>query len=387
MENKEKTIRLSDLIALLMKWFICIIFIALAFAIIGAVLSIRSQQELYNENSNVTQSQLDRSRQAFSEAQLALLATENALYNLEEIEIPALSDRITWTGTSIIQLKNHIENSLLMVLNPYSCPEARLSFYLKSEKLPSFDYLEVEESKKISSGKDFEISLTTTSVRSLWPLDLEMLEEVRDILNVDAELLYISEIATISYDPSTGFTVIKVCNNDIEAAKEAADYLFASLKKQLDKTIGSYQIITLGSFCGTIADLEVKNDQMALISGLTELTKGLSDSETILSELRASIEDKKNEVDNAASVYRAAQRSLEEMERHFSNPRAQAAISRRAILRKAIFWGLIGGVIACVFLIGVGVFGKTLHNHNELISRYSFPLLGILPRKKKYLFD
>ena len=115
-----------------------------------------------------------------------------------------------------------------MALDPYACPEASLSFYLDAGQIPAIDF----QSSQSYVLVDEELE-AISSYRTLWPLDSEMLEEVRRILGLDAELLYIREIATIAYNPTNGLTEIKVCHSDTQAAQEAVDYLYQALKKQL----------------------------------------------------------------------------------------------------------------------------------------------------------
>ncbi len=382
MENKDRIIRLSDLFALLLKSFVFIVGIAIVFAVFGAARSARSQEEVNRESNNVTHNQLERSRKEFEEAQFALSTSEASLKNIEEVQIPALVERIAWAKTNIIHLKNHLDNSLLMALDPYSCSEASKSFYLEAHQLPVIIFQ--ENKSYVLTDEELE---GISTYRTLWPLDTEMLERVRSILGVEADLLYIREIATIAYDPMTGLTEIKVCYSDTSAAQKAVDYLFSAMKKQLDNTVGVYKITSLGNFCGTIVDLNVKNDQIVLMEGLTNLAQELSNSEKSLSELRESISDKKKEIDAASSTYSSAKRSLDEMERIMSSPNATAGISRRAMLRNAVIAGLFGAVFGCIVVICEGLFGKRLQNHSELSWRYSFPLLGVLPRQKKYLFE
>ena len=378
MENKERVLRLSDLFAMLLKSFVLIVCIAAVFAVIGAVNSIASQQKVNNSSSGPLEPLL----KTFSESQRALTISESSLKSVEEAQIPALIEHIDWANTNIAQLQSHIDNSLLMALNPYACPEASMSFYLNAEQLPSIDFQSIRSYVMV----DDELE-TVSSYRTLWPLDSETLEEIRGILNIEAEPLYIREIATIAYNPANGFTEIKVCHSDTDAAKKAVDYLYQSFKKQLDKTVGSYQITPVGSFCGIIVDQDVRNDQAALMNVLTGLTQELSDSEKNLSDLRKSITEKRTQVDNARAAYRSAKSALDEAERKLSDPNAPGPVSRRAILRKAILFGLLGAFVSCVAVICVGLFGKTLQSHGEFAVRYPFPLLGVLPRKRKYLFE
>ena len=378
MENKERLLRLSDLFAMLLKSFVLIVCIALVFAVFGAARSISSQKKLNSGSSGP----LEQLQKTFDEARQTLAINENSLKSVEEAQIPALSEHISWASKNIVRLQNHIDNSLLMALDPYACPEASMSFYLHAQQLPVIDFQSIQSYAMV----DEELEVIS-SYRTLWPLDSDALETVRSILGIDAEPLYIREIATVAYNPANGFTEIKVCCSDTEAAQKAVDYLYQTLKKQLDKTVGSYQITPVGSFCGVVVDQDVKNDQAAFISILTGLTQELSDSEKNLSNLRKGISEMKAQVDNARASYRSAKSALDEAERKLSDPNAAGPVSRRAILRKAILFGLLGAFLSCVAVICVGLFGKTLQSHGEFALRYPIPLLGVLPRKRKYLFE
>ena len=61
-------------------------------------------------------------------------------------------------------------------------------------------------------------------------------------------------------------------------------------------------------------------------------------------------------------------------------------MAKRAI-KYGILGGLIGIALGCFYALIKGLFGGIIQNQNEVMNRYSFPLIGVLPRTKKVWFD
>ena len=61
-------------------------------------------------------------------------------------------------------------------------------------------------------------------------------------------------------------------------------------------------------------------------------------------------------------------------------------MAKRAI-KYGILGGLIGIALGCFFALIKGLFGGIIQNQNEVMNRYTFPLIGVLPRTKKVWFD
>ena len=378
MEKKERVFQLTDLFAMLLKSAGFILCIALVFAVFGALRTLI----VLNKNSSVTAAQLEQYRQDYEDAQNALEFSENTLQSAEIVQIRAHRQDIEWTNEKIVRLQDHIDNSLLMALDPDFCPEARTSFILDYDQ----DSAAASPGEEINALFAESTEIPGSSGMRL-SLDADTLKEVGRILNLDAEPQYIREIATVTYDPEKTITVIKVCHSDTEAARKAVDYLSRSLEKKLDTLIDEYRITPLESFCGIAEDPDVKNDQLALMAELHALSMELFEDESRLLELRDRLTERNTEVESLRMAFLTARNKLEEAERKISGPGVGVSVSRGAIFRKAVVFGLTGLLFGCIAAMVKGLFGKTLQNHSEFSARYPYPLLGVLPRKKKYLFE
>lgn len=377
MESKDRVIRLTDLIAMLLKGLIVIVCVAILFALFGAVKSYKGQMGDNLENS-VTQDELNRAKAAYTEAEIIYSTAESSLKNVKEVQIPALLDYIAWAKESSLALREHLNKSLLMDLDPYACPEASMSFYINSEKIPAIAF---QESQPYVYQDD---EMPSYAVK--WPLDTAALEQVRSILNIDADLQYVEELTSITYNQS-GLAEIKVYCSDTQAAKEAVDFLFKTVRAQLNSTLKTYTITEVGRFCGVTVDQDLINRQGEFARGLNDLTSTISESEKTLNELKSDINGRKTALEEASTLYHKAKQNLYSAEKAMANPNVRGGVSRRAMLRKAILTGFIGAVISAVGVICVGIFGKTLQNHTEVSLRYPYPLIGVLPRQRKYLFE
>ncbi|MBO4473536.1 MAG: hypothetical protein J5750_01345, partial [Clostridiales bacterium] len=65
--------------------------------------------------------------------------------------------------------------------------------------------------------------------------------------------------------------------------------------------------------------------------------------------------------------------------------------SKRDLLKQGIKFGLIGAVLglvfSCVVIFIKDFLGGKVRARNSILSRYSYPLLGVMPSSKKYIFD
>ena len=219
------------------------------------------------------------------------------------------------------------------------------------------------------------------------PFSTEVIEQVGRIIKAETQTQYIEELITVSCDDDLHVVEICVFNDDLQVGKKAADYLFQTLRESAEKTLPKHQVTVLSTYAGYEMDWDLSEKQIKVEKDLADAEKALLDANNSLQTIRNNTSEEQA-VANASAALSAAKRNLQNAKYSYSKNRP----SFRSMAKKAIKFGLLGGVIGLIVSSGLilikGLLGGIIQNQNEVASRYSFPLIGVLPRTKKWvLFD
>ena len=342
MKSKEVEMRISDLLAMLLKAFKPILCIAILVGLIGGVLGAYS---VAKAKPRVTQEDVEAAEKDVAKAENDLALAQNTLIFRNEVKLPGARDKIERDERMILQLQDYMKSSMYYGMNPFHRGAARIRFAVEAADAVPDDT--VNPSDNLLSG-------IVIAYTQMCPFSTEVIEQVGRIIKAETQTQYIEELITVSCDDDLHVVEICVFNDDLQVGKKAADYLFQTLRESAEKTLPKHQVTVLSTYAGYEMIGHRKRNALLKIR---------------------------------RDGYREEARQRKEKEGYSKN-----RPSFRSMAKKAIKFGLLGGVIGLIVSSGLilikGLLGGIIQNQNEVASRYSFPLIGVLPRTKKWvLFD
>ena len=375
MKSKEVEMRISDLLAMLLKAFKPILCIAILVGLIGGVLGAYS---VAKAKPRVTQEDVEAAEKDVAKAENDLALAQNTLIFRNEVKLPGARDKIERDERMILQLQDYMKSSMYYGMNPFHRGAARIRFAVEAADAVPDDT--VNPSDNLLSG-------IVIAYTQMCPFSTEVIEQVGRIIKAETQTQYIEELITVSCDDDLHVVEICVFNDDLQVGKKAADYLFQTLRESAEKTLPKHQVTVLSTYAGYEVDWDLSEKQIKVEKDLADAEKALLDANNSLQTIRNNTSEEQA-VANASAALSAAKRNLQNAKYSYSKNRP----SFRSMAKKAIKFGLLGGVIGLIVSSGLilikGLLGGIIQNQNEVASRYSFPLIGVLPRTKKWvLFD
>ena len=374
-EQTEITIRVSDLCAAFLKAFKPILVLVLVFALLGGLFGVR---KVLRADSNASEDDLRAAEITLIDAKKKLADSENSLTSLLELEIPNAEANVERARRMEQRRQDYVDNSLFYAIDPLRCGVSRVMLYVETdtEINPDTPWLTVDPQSSIA-----------LAYTKLYPFDTELLENVRRIMNTDADLAYISELVTVTNNDDR-FVEICVYHEDAEVAKQVTDYLLNTLQKRLSQTVGEFSANVISSYVGyeineDMSDLHDKQDDL-----LFSAQSARFNAEQTLQTLKESTQPKREQAieDNKAEV-ESAEKALQKLLAHPDDTKATPKnILKKGVLYAVVFF-VVGLVGACFLVCLKKVFSGRLSEINDVLTRFTFPLIGTLPAKKKRLFD
>lgn len=365
MEEKERVVRVSDIFALLLKKYKIVILFALLAMLLGCARGLYKSY-LAKNNTNSIDLILTEAKDNITEAESGLARAKNDLNIHLSRTIPDTETDIGRTREIMQQLRNYTQNSLYFSMDALNCGMSRLTFSMGTGS---------------SSDSD-----RVTSYASAIIFDEQVLSQIRDILGVDTDLSYVRELLSVS-DEGGGFFTIHVVFNNPELAEQAVDCLYDALIAGMKTTRNLPQFTVVSRFTGYEVNREMSEKHNAIEDELLSLNRTIVDLNEMLKELNEQTEDLENNVRTAEDTLNKAQSALSSLRASYPNDIATS----KGALRLAEHFGLIffvaGLAVGIIAVLFGGFLSGKLNSRNDILSLFSYPIISVIPRKKRYLFE
>ena len=374
-EQTEVSIRLSDLCAAFLKKIKPVIVLVLVFTLLGALFG--AYRAVHAGSPGVSEETLREAETALVDAKNSVSEAEGELNKLLEIDIPQAETAVERARLLVERRQNYLDNSLFFALDPLHCGVSRLTLNVETdtEINPESPWLTTDPSVSIAQA-----------YAKLYPYDSELLENVRQIMKADADRTDLNEMITIS--SSDSFVSIRVFHEDAEVADEVMDYLLDALQQRLTAIFGDYSAQVINRFVSYEVNESVlsrHNEEVdKLYAAQADLFAAEQNLQMLTDNAKASAEQKVADCKAAAAE---AEDQLNTLQNRYANTRP----TPKNILKKAVKFSVVFFVVglfgACCLVFLDKLLSGKLQDINDALVRFSFPLIGTLPTKKKRLFD
>ncbi len=358
MKDNEYEVRISDLLAILLKKSSFIICVMLIFALIGC---------LYGVKKGRSSTGGGQSRSDIVIAEANLEAASKALARRLEIEIPAAEERVDKARQLVDKRQAYFDNSLYYAIDPLHCGVSRLTFSFRAS----------DESGDAGAA-DFgrEQADLTAVFAELFDEQSKELKDFGTILNTDADAQFIRELLSLSF-VSDRSVEITVRAGDAKIAENLAEYLYGVLDKGMQEREEDFRSEVLSRSTGYETDLLMQENHRNMENGLLLAEQSLKDANDELQRLKEEIELLEDGVTEAKSAVKSANRNADK----------PVITNTKTLLRYGIIMLLLGLVVSAVIVIFAALTGDSLQNRNTVRNVCDFPILGVIPAQKKRMFD
>ena len=373
MDNKERVLHLSDLLAMLLRSFKTIVCIALAAALLCSAFAFFKSSDAETALQSAEKS-LTQAETRLLEAEAAVSAAEKEVMLLEDISIPAGEGKLDMARAKAERFRAYYDNNPLLTLDQskYGCSSV---------------FLAVKSENGDESTDESDLSVTYANrasvIRSICS-DNTVLENVRQILSLDADLPYVLQF--ISVTDQNGVIEIKVIADDPQKSEAALDYLCSAAVDSLDRSGSEYALSVIGRYTDYSSSDSINSLLSSLEEQMSACQQSLMDAETELRALKEMLEEQKAVLLKANSDYESAQKNYE-AKLLLNGSANQSGFSASKLLRYALLGFAVGLFIGALAVICRSIFGVRLCSAADISGRYAFPLLGLLPGDNKRLFD
>ena len=344
-QGKEVTFK--DVLILFFKKFERILAVALIFAVLFAAYGAwRGYSAISGENM---QQQLDDYQIALDE------------YNAST---QSLRDTIERDQQRLDSLQEYTEQSIYYNLDPYNEAVSELIFYIDTgyQIAPSQYYQNPNKTGEL-------VSAYCDAYRSA-----ELYEGVSDILGQEVEIKYIDELLTIERagdiqirdsvgnvtvkhsDGNEGVVVIRARAQDEETASEITSFVYNYLREQFGDTIAEHTTTIISDSTMRVMDSELEQSQKQMVDDIAALQESIKTNEA----------------------------QLDTMER--DTPQ-QPSASMTSVLKRAILFGIIGGVlggvIICLWVLLSYLADNRLDGAYQLGKLYNIELFAVVSSEEK----
>ena len=374
-EQREISIRLSDLCAALLKKIKPIIALVLVFTLLGALFGM---YRAMHAGSGVSEESLREAETALVDAKNSVAEAEAELKKLLELDIPQAEAGVERARVLLQRRQDYLDNSLYYAMNPFHRGVSRVTLYVEQETAtdPETPWLPQEAQNGIAMA-----------YAKLYPFDSELLENIRRIMKTDADLTYLNEVLLVTNNADQ-FVEICAYHDDAEVAKEVTDYLLKALQERLSQKLGEYKAHVISDFVGYEIDWAMNDrhekETDEFYAAQTSLFEAEQTLQTLKENEKASAEQL---VEDNKSIAAEAEAKLSSLQDRFSNAKPTPKNILKKAVKYAVVFFIAGLFIACFLVCLFTVLSGKLQNVYDLLTRYSFPLVGVLPTKEKRLFE
>lgn len=373
MNDTEMTVRISDLLAMMLRAFKTILCLVLILGFLGGVYGAYS---VAKTQPKVTQEDVEAAEKKMAAAESNLAKMQSALTFHNEVKIPGAIQKVERAERTVLQLQEYMENSIYYGMDPFHRGVARLRFAVDT------DYVVAPELAVKASDPRIGI---VKAYAEMCPFDAETMAQVRSIMGIVAPMQYLEEL--ISVQSNNDYIVeIDVYYDDSQVAEKVVNHLFQTMTARGNEILPKHEIITLATYVGYEIDPSMSKSHASYEDSLTKAEKALLDATASYQAIQNDTSEEEAVAD-ASAAFDSAQRALRNAKINYAKNRPSLRNMAKRAIKYGILGGLIGIVLGCCYALMKGLFGGIIQNQNEVMNRYSFPLIGVLPRTKKVWFD
>lgn len=368
MNNREIEIRIADLFAAVLKAAKPILCFALILALLGAGYGLRKANSYARTETGELEA-VEKAQKLVETTELQLSLAERALERYNEVEYPNAEKKYEHAQMMVEQRQNYIDESIYQSLDPFNCGVSTLTFYIETEDIQ----IEADpNSPWLALDPRATIAMACTQVISQ---DDRILEKVQEIMGIHTEIRFVKELVSVS-KVSDQFVEIRAYNQDANVAEKVVDYLYQTIIERLDGKVDPFTANVISRFTGYDVIWSMNDRQISNEDKLLSAERALTDAETRRQTLLDRSQEKEEAVSEAKDALKAAQSDLRNIRFKTQYPALIYALAFLAL-------GLVIGCFAAAFF---AIVSSRLQNQSVVLSRYSFPILGVLPHGKKRWF-
>lgn len=376
MEEKQITIKLSDIIAAFLKSFCLILALTVLFAVLGAGFGVYRARNASVNSASYEAKIIDLNKNIdLKNADIRKL--QNSNQNYLEVEIPYIQERINSDRILTESRRAYLEESILYNTDPFNCGTSRVILALDSI-IPESAY------EDYADYKADEMLRIVNACTMMYPCSEDTLKEVGKLMELDVDNRYVSELISIK-NKNNQYVEICVYNDDPELAKKAVDYLYNQLVAMLAESYPDCTVSIISSTTGFEVNWDLYNSQVKSEDTLLSAEKSYLNNQTSLSQMNTTVQDNEKLIADAQAEVETMQNDLETTQKSLDS-----AIASKDTKKSAIKFGIVGFagglILACLYVFIRDFLGDKVRNRSGVVARYDFPLLGVLPSKKYCIF-
>ena len=372
MNNDERVISLSDLFSVLLRNIVPIICITLAFTLLGFAYSSRKSRSA----SIPPVSQLQQEDLVKAEERRDILANANEIAAgeiefLEEEELTSLWKSVAAANHNLAQLADYCSSSPVMAMDPFHCTVFDVSLLARSS----------------GSGNGNSISnvgdQAAAAISAICTMDNSVLEKVRELLGTEQDLDFVRQLINVFNDQD--IVHIRLYCADTESAQSVIDYLCRTVTDRLRSENLGFTVEEISRYNGTVVDSIVREKQILTMDELSKTILTLTDAEAALTGLNSTIDKLQTTSSDLAGKFDSSEQEVATIRAALTQTSMPTA-SRGISLKTIFLFFILGLFISCFVVVCLWLLSGKFTSQNELLSRYAFPVLGVLPEGKKKLF-
>ena len=290
---------------------------------------------------------------------------------LEEEELTSLWKSVAASNQNLAQLADYCDNSPFMALDPFHCTIYDISLLARSS----------------GSGNNNSISSVggqaAAAISAICTMDNSVLEKVRELLGTEQDLDFVRQLIYIFNDQD--IVHVRLYCADTESARSVIDYLCRTVTDRLRSDNLGFTVEEISRYNGTVVDSFVREKQILTIDELSKTIITLKDAEAALSGLNSTMGKLRTAASDLEDKYESSEQEVVTIKAALSQdniPNDAGGIS----LKTVVLFFILGLFVGCFSVLCLWLLSGKFTSQNELLSRYSFPVLGVLPGEKKKLF-
>ena len=265
MNNTETTVRISDLLAMMLRAFKTILCLVLILGFLGGVYGAYS---VAKTQPKVTQKDVEAAEKQMAAAESNLAKMQSALTFRNEVKIPGAIQKVERAERTVLQLQDYMKNSIYYGMDPFHRGVARLRFAVDT------DYVVIPELAVRASDPRIGIVKAYTG---MCPFETETMGQVRSILGIEIPMQYLEELIAVQNN-NDYIVEINVYYDDPQVAEKVANYLFETMTARGNEILPKHEIITLATYVGYEIDSSMSKSHASYEDSLIKAEKALLDA-------------------------------------------------------------------------------------------------------------
>ncbi len=376
MEKNELEIKVTDILASFLKSIVLIAVITVFFAgLLGGYGYYKAKKTKVSVSYQET---VDAVAEKVAAKEVTIKNLEQKNLTINEVSIPYYNRKIERDRTLNEKRRYYLENSIYYTIDPFNCGTSRITFAVDAP-IPE------GAAEEYANYKMNEQRRIVNACAAMYPFSDEILENVKTILGVDADKRYIQELISVT-NVEDQFVRLDVYFTDTDLAKKTADYLFTEIVKILNSLDPEYTVTIVNSFTGYEVNREMYEDRTKYEDSILASERALTTDSDALNNLNKNIEDNMASLATAKEDLTTLKRDLDSAQNSLSNANASRS-PKKNVIKFGIIGGFLGLFLVLVFVYVRDIFSGKIRSRNNLLSRFSYPLLGVAPFSKRVFFD